>query len=139
MSDLVEETEKKIEGQSVEEALETMNLKAGKIQLLKPLLVNGKNQKVFKYDFEEIDIVLFKQAGGFAQRVPGLGMDGTVQIMENDYNYHLYLGFAAIAAVNKDVTMRDLERIKGIDLHVIQEIGRNFTMGYLVARLGSIA
>ena len=92
---------------------------------------------MLKYDFEEIDIVTFKQANAFASRVPGLSMDGTVQIMENDYNIHLYLGFAAIAAVNPDITIRDLERIKGIDLNVIQEKGRNFTMGYVVARLDS--
>ena len=117
MADLIEETEQKIKGKSKEEALETMNLKAGTINLLKPLLVNGKEIKVLKYDFEEIDIVTFKQANAFASRVPGLSMDGTVQIMENDYNIHLYLGFAAIAAVNPDITIRDLERIKGIDLN----------------------
>lgn len=137
MADLIEETEQKIEGKSKEEALETMNLKAGTINLLKPLLVNGKEIKVLKYDFEEIDIVTFKQANAFASRVPGLSMDGTVQIMENDYNIHLYLGFAAVAAVNPDITIRDLERIKGVDLNVIQEKGRNFTMGYVVARLDS--
>ena len=137
MSDLIEETEKKLEGQSADEALETLGLKAGTIILIKPLLVNGKEIRTLKYDFEEIDIVTFKQAGAFAQRVPGNNMDGNVQIMENDYNYHLYLGFAAIVAVNSDVTMRDLERIKGVDLNVIQAAGRNFTMGYVVGRLNS--
>lgn len=137
MSDLVEETEKKVEGQSADEALETLGLKAGSITLVKPLLVNGKEIKTLNYDFEEIDIVTFKQAGAFAQRVPGSSMDGNVQIMENDYNYHLYLGFAAIVAVNPDITIRDLERIKGVDLNVIQAAGRNFTMGYVVGRLNT--
>lgn len=135
MGDYVEEVEKKIEGKTTEEAVETMGLNAGTFKLIKPLLVNGKNKKSFKYDFNEIDIVTLKQAGAFAQKVPGNNTDGAMYIMENDYNYHLYLGFAAIVAVNPDVTFRDLERIKGIDLNIIQAAGRNFSIGYMVGQV----
>lgn len=138
MADLIEQTEQKVNQMTTqEEAIQMLGLKAGTFKLIKPLLVNGVERTELNYDFEEIDYITFKQAGSLASSVPGVTMDGNVKQMENDYNYHLYMGFAAIVAVNKDITIRDLERLKGIDLNIIQESGRNFTMAYLVGRVQS--
>ena len=49
--------------------------------------------------------------------------------MEQDGNLHLYLGMEAIIAVNPDIDIADLERIKGFDLVQITRIGRNFISG----------
>ena len=48
--------------------------------------------------------------------------------MELDYPLHLYLGFAAVLAVNEGYTFEDLERVKGRDIIEISVIGRNFIM-----------
>lgn len=133
--DIIEKKEEQLTAVStVEEAKATLDLNAGKIKLFKPLLVNGTERNELTYDFEEIGINDFKQAGALASAIPGVTAESIKQ-MENDYNYHLYMGFAAICAVNKDVTMRDLERLKGLDLNQVQEKGRNFTLAYLVGRL----
>ena len=133
--DVIEKKEEELTTVStVEEAKEKLELNAGKIKLFKPLLVNGTERNELTYDFEEIGINDFKQAGALASAIPGVAAESIKQ-MENDYNYHLYMGFAAICVVNKDITMRDLERLKGLDLNQVQEKGRNFTLAYLVGRL----
>lgn len=134
--DIIEKKENELSKiTTLEEAKAALDIKAGKFTLFKPLLVNGSEKKELTYDFEEIGINEFKQAGVLASSIPGVGMADNIKQMENDFNYHLYIGFAAICAVNKDVTMRDLERLKGLDLNQIQEKGRNFTLAYLVGRL----
>ena len=134
--DIIEKKEEELTtATTVEEAKETLGIKAGKLNLFKPLLVNGTERNELTYDFEEIGINDFKLAGALASAIPGVGTAESIKQMENDYNYHLYMGFAAICAVNKDITMRDLERLKGLDLNQVQEKGRNFTLAYLVGRL----
>ena len=53
----------------------------------------------------------------------GGNLSGAVEL---DYSFHLYLGFAAIVAVNPEVDMTDLERLKGADVMEAMKIGRNF-------------
>ena len=47
---------------------------------------------------------------------------------EFDFGLHLYLGFAAIIAVNPSYDFADLERIKGRDVVEVMAIGRNFML-----------
>ena len=48
--------------------------------------------------------------------------------MNFDLSLHLYLGFAAIVAVNPSYDFSDLERIKGRDVVEVMTIGRNFML-----------
>jgi hypothetical protein len=47
---------------------------------------------------------------------------------EFDFGLHLYLGYAAIIAVNPSYDFSDLERIKGHDTVEVMAIGRNFML-----------
>ena len=92
-----------------------------------PVLIDGVETSSLTYDTDEITCDLFAQAdskkltatGGAAKG----GISGAVEI---DYSFHLYLGFAAIVAVNPKIDMTDLERIKGPDIMEVMKIGRNF-------------
>ena len=54
-----------------------------------------------------------------------------VQVAEMSYDYslHLYIGFAAVIAVNPSYTFEDMERIKGKSLTKFSKIGRGFFIG----------
>ena len=45
---------------------------------------------------------------------------------ELDYSLHLYMGYAAIIAVNPSYSFEDVERMKGRDVTEVMKIGRNF-------------
>ena len=77
------------------------------------------------YDPEEITAQMFARAD--AKKVKAGGAGG-VSMAEVDYGMHLYLGFMAILAVNPQLDLNDLERIKGSDLVVVMHIGRNFML-----------
>ena len=47
---------------------------------------------------------------------------------EFDFGLHLYLGYAAIVAVNPTYDFSDLERMKGADVVEVMAIGRNFML-----------
>ena len=47
---------------------------------------------------------------------------------EFDFSLHLYLGFAAIVAVNPAYSFEDVARIKGRDTVEVMKIGRNFIL-----------
>ena len=48
--------------------------------------------------------------------------------MELDYSFHLYLGAAAVIAVNPLYTFEDMLQIKGKDTYKLMGIGRSFMM-----------
>lgn len=77
------------------------------------------------YDPEEITPQMFARAD--AKKGKAGGTSG-VSMAEVDYGMHLYLGFMAILAVNPQLDLNDLERIKGSDLVVVMHIGRNFML-----------
>lgn len=47
---------------------------------------------------------------------------------EFDFGLHLYLGYAAIVAVNPTYDFSDLERMKGADVVEVMALGRNFML-----------
>lgn len=103
-----------------------------KFELGKPLLINGTNVTELTYDFEEIDCDSFTQAFSYAAaKALEANQKGkqSAAIMEQDVNFHMYLGMQAIIAVNPEIDMTDLERIKGYDLVNIARLGRNFIYG----------
>ena len=48
--------------------------------------------------------------------------------VEFDFGLHLYLGFAAIIAVNPEIDWSDLERLHGADVVEVTGIGGNFML-----------
>lgn len=99
-----------------------------KIVLKNPIEINGITVSEMTYDANEITGTLFATAE--ARKKGNAG--GTLSITpaaEFDFALHLYLGYAAIIAVNPAYDWSDLERIKGLDISAVMRIGRNFMLG----------
>lgn len=94
-----------------------------KIKLLKPILINNKSIKELSYDVEEITAEMFNNAAAMASSSEGRT---NMNVMELDNSLHLFLGMYAIIAVNPEIDIEDLKRIKGKDIITITRIGRNF-------------
>lgn len=94
------------------------------IKLRKPLLVNGKELGELPYDLEAVSVEQFIRAEALAKTKTG--GDFAVSVVENDYSFHLELGFAAIMAADPSIDVADLDRISGRDLMEVMRVGRNF-------------
>jgi hypothetical protein len=99
----------------------------GKITLDNPIKIDGKKIETLTYDTNEITSELFAEAEAKKQAA-GRANGNRSGAMELDYPLHLYLGIAAVLAVNTDYTFEDIARVKGGDIIEISKIGRNFTM-----------
>lgn len=98
------------------------------LTLINPILINNENISEVTYDANEITGALFIAAEATKKSTAGIRNVGITPTVELDFGLHLYLGFAAILAVNPKYDFHDLERIKGGDIVKIMEIGRNFIM-----------
>ena len=101
----------------------------GTLTLHIPLTINNKKVKTLKYDTDEITAQQFAEADARKMGASGQRSGNLSGAVELDYGLHLYLGFAAIIAVNSEIDVSDLERIKGSDVMEVMKIGRNFTLG----------
>ena len=99
----------------------------GNLTLVNPIKIDDKNVKQLKYDTNEITPELYAEAETRKAKA-GHANGNRSGAMELDYPFHLYLGFAAILAVNEGYTFEDVERVKGRDVIEISVIGRNFIM-----------
>lgn len=97
------------------------------LTLQEPILINGKEVSELKYDATEITNDLFLQACSQSAEISKT-KTFSLKVRENDYALHLYLGYMAIIAVNPDIDIADLQRVKGFDLLQIADIGLLFTM-----------
>lgn len=98
----------------------------GKITLSKPVLINGVEVKEMTYDTDEIDSALYTQAEARKMKASGMKNGNLAGAVELDYSLHLYIGFAAVIAINPAYTFEDMERIKGKSLREFSRIGRGF-------------
>lgn len=96
------------------------------------IMINGKPVSELSYDAQEITVELFVQACTKAAGNVTNGA-GLMKIKETDYAVHLYLGMAAVIAVNPEIDFTDLERVKGFDLLDLSNIGSFFTYRKSVA------
>lgn len=97
------------------------------IKLTNPVLIDGKSRSEFECDPEEITVDQFDKIEALcaAGRKPN-----ELVMAEFDSTRHRYVAMMAIVAVNPDVDIEDLRRIKGVkDLEGLRDIGRNFTLG----------
>lgn len=99
-----------------------------KLKLKNPIMIDGKEVAEVTYDSNEIDGVLFATAESKRKAAAGLKNTSITPAAEFDFGLHLYLGFAAIVAVNPEYDWADVERIKGRDVVEVMGIGRNFML-----------
>ncbi len=93
------------------------------IKLTKPLLVNGEERTELPYDLDNVTVDQFIKAENVAKSKAD---DFALGVAENDYSFHLELGFAAIMAADPSIDAADLDRITGRDLMSVMRAGRNF-------------
>lgn len=99
------------------------------IKLDNPLKVNEKRFTELSYDTNEITAQMFAEADANKMRASGSKGGNLSGAVELDYGLHLFLGFAAIVAVNPEISISDLERIHGFDVMKIMRLGRSFITG----------
>ena len=100
----------------------------GKLALKNPIKIDGKEVKEVTYDSNEIDGILFATAESKRKTAAGMKNTSITPAAEFDFGLHLYLGYAAIIAVNPSYDFSDMERIKGHDVVEVMQIGRNFML-----------
>ena len=107
----------------------TKNPIKGTLRLKNPIMINGNEITEVTYDLNEIDGILFATAES-KRKTAAVGRKdiSIAPAAEFDFSLHLYLGFAAIVAVNPSYDFSDLERIKGHDVVEVMTIGRNFML-----------
>lgn len=98
-----------------------------KVTLDQPIMINGVQRQEFRYDAEEITAEQFIEC---CQRAAEKSNNSKVNLKqkENDYVLHMYLGMAAIIAVNPEISFEDLERVKGFDTLKFTDIGWLFIL-----------
>ena len=97
-----------------------------RIKLSKPLLVNGEYLNELTYDIEELSINHITKAEGLKAKIGGKDIVGSITIAQADYALHICIGMHAIMAVNSDIEVEDLQRLKGYDLTKLAAIGQRF-------------
>lgn len=98
------------------------------LKLKNPIMINGVTITEVTHDSNEIDGILFATAESKRKAAAGLKNTTITPAAEFDFGLHLYLGFAAIIAVNPAYDFSDVERMKGRDLREVMSIGRNFML-----------
>ena len=98
------------------------------LKLKNPIKIDGKPVDELTYDANEIDGILFATAEAKRKSAAGMKNVSITPAAEFDYGLHLYLGFAAIIAVNRTIDFSDLERMKGRDVVEVMNVGRNFML-----------
>lgn len=96
----------------------------GKLELHAPIEIDGNEVSELTYDPSQITITQFAAAEAAAKKKAA----NLVAIAEFDYTFHFYLGAYSIIAANPSIDVTDLERIKGLDIMQLIEVGRFFTM-----------
>lgn len=98
------------------------------LKLKNQIKINGETVTEVTHDSNEIDGILFATAESKRKAAAGMKNTTITPAAEFDFGLHLYLGFAAIVAVNPSYDFSDVERIKGHDVVEVMAIGRNFML-----------
>ncbi len=100
------------------------------LELANPFYITGERITKLEYDIDEITPALFAEAEAMKNKQTGSSrfQGGAAGTMELDYSFHLYLGMAAIIALNPLYSFEDLLQIKGKDTYALMGVGRSFMM-----------
>ena len=98
------------------------------LKLVNPIMINNAQVSEVTYDTNEITSILFAEAETRRKAAAGTKNVAIVPAAEFDFSLHLYLGIAAILAVNPQYDFSDLERLHGKDVVEVMGIGRNFIL-----------
>lgn len=98
------------------------------LKLKNPLKINGKTVEELTYDVNAITPAGFAEAEFRKAQASGSKGAPSAAAVELDYSMQLYLGFAAIIAVNPQYDYSDLQRVTGPDVMGVMRIGRNFIL-----------
>ena len=87
---------------------EKKNYFKGTLALKNPVMIDGREVKEVTYDSNEIDGILFATAESKRKTAAGMKNTTITPAAEFDVGLHLYLGFAAIIAVNPSYDFSDV-------------------------------
>ena len=107
---------------------EKKNYFKGTLALKNPVMIDGKEVKEVTYDSNEIDGILFATAEAKKKAAAGMKNTTITPAAEFDVGLHLYLGFAAIIALNPSYYFSDVLRIMGRDVVELMAFARNFIL-----------
>lgn len=96
------------------------------LKLQNPIKINGKEVNELTYDTSKITPAQFCEAEML--KTEASGRQPNMQPTEFDHSFHMYLGFMAVIAVNPNIDVKDLERLRGFDMIALARIGQNFTL-----------
>lgn len=98
------------------------------LKLRNAIKINNETVSELSYDPNEITVELYATA---CSKAVDAAKAETFQakVKETDYSMHLYMGMAAVIAVNSEIDFSDLERVKGFDLLALSQIGSFFIFG----------
>ena len=98
----------------------------GTIKLANPIKIDNKERAELTYDTNEITASMFVEADSRKMAASVNKAGNTAGAAEIDYDLHIYLGFAAVTAINPEIDITDLERIQGPDVVQFLRLGRSF-------------
>lgn len=96
------------------------------ITLNHPIMINGQEITELTFDTAKITVGQFCEAEAY--HFAASNNKPTLTTYEFDHGLHLYLGMMAVIAVNPQIDITDLERVKGYDVVQLARIGRNFIL-----------
>ena len=80
------------------------------LKLKNSILINNKEVDILTYDIEEITAMMFAEADVKKKQAAGIKNVSISPAVEFDFGLHMYVGIAAVLAVNPEYTFEDLER-----------------------------
>lgn len=98
-----------------------MSIKELKLQ--KPLLVNGEEISILKYNVDDLTINHISKAEACKGRMGG---SGSLRVPQIDFLLHTCIGMQAVILVNPDISEEDLMRLKGYDVSRLAAVGATF-------------
>lgn len=106
------------------------------ITLTNPIYINNEEVHTLTYDASKIPVHLYTKAHALASKTQQA--EGTISFLDEiDGTNQLYLGMAAIIAVNPQIDFMDLDRLTGVDIIKVARVGRDFANGSGASDQGS--
>lgn len=96
------------------------------IKLRTPLLINGVEKTELTYDVDELTVKHLAKAEGLKTKMGGKELLGSISLAQADYTLHICIGMMAVIAVNPDIAVEDLQRLKGYDVAQVADVGAGF-------------